>query len=55
MATVDPRESDAPFEPPVCEEHDCDDHSYYTCGAMGWGWYCGLCGSFAPMDEIMGE
>ncbi len=32
--------------------HDCDDHISYTSGPMGWGWYCALCGSFSPMDDI---
>jgi hypothetical protein len=32
--------------------HNCADHVTHTNGALGWGWYCDLCGSFAPMDEI---
>jgi hypothetical protein len=32
--------------------HSCDDHSTYTFGALGWGWYCQICGSFAEIDDM---
>jgi hypothetical protein len=33
-------------------DHECDESSCFTHGVWGWGWYCTVCGSFAPVDDV---
>ncbi|MEG1774637.1 MAG: hypothetical protein RR320_07275 [Oscillospiraceae bacterium] len=39
----------------IVPEHVCADHSNYTYGFLGWGWYCEICGSFDPIDDMTDE
>ena len=36
-------------------EHRCEDYMRYTFGPLDWGWYCPICGAFAPEDDVAGE
>lgn len=56
QAPSDERRSAMSIQPPdpapSVPEHDCNEHSSYTCGPLGWGWYCQICGSFAEIDDM---
>ena len=42
-------------EQPKVIPHNCEDYMRYTFGPLDWGWYCPICGAFAPEDDVAGE